>query len=167
MSSRPTARSWSGEEGIALVLAMFMVLVVSLLGASLATVGRTETLSSLNYRTMSQARYAAESGLHSAANYLIHTYQAPGVDVGDTLANYNFTVSPVTYNNPPVVLTTVAGEASNYPVVAKVNAFGNNASGPLQMANTTTTYSARARLRDISSVPSAAAANATFFDWIG
>ena len=166
MSTRPTARSWSGEEGIALVLAMFMVLVVSLLGASLATVGRTETLSSLNYRTMSQARYAAESGLHSAANYLIHTYQAPGVDAGDTLANYNFTVSPVTYNNQPVVLTTVAGEASNYPVVAKVNAFGNNASGPLQMANTTTTYSARARLLSMRQFPDAySGGNVTIQTW--
>ena len=74
---------------------MFMVLIVSLLGASLATVGRTETLSSLNYKTMSQARYAAESGLHSAANHLIHTYVAPGVDAGDPLANYNMTMSPV------------------------------------------------------------------------
>ena len=59
MATHPNRRSCSGEEGIALVLAMFMVLVVSLLGASLATVGRTETLSSLNYKTMSQARYAA------------------------------------------------------------------------------------------------------------
>ena len=89
MSTPATRRSWSGEEGIALVLAMFMVLIVSLLGASLATVGRTETLSSLNYKTMSQARYGAESGLHSAANYLIHTYVPPGVDAGDALANYN------------------------------------------------------------------------------
>jgi type II secretory pathway component PulK len=94
---------------MALVLAMFMVLVLSLLGASLATVGRTETLSSLNYKTMSQARYAAESGLHTAANYLIHTYQAPGVDAADQLANYDMTVSPVTYNNNPVILTTATG----------------------------------------------------------
>ncbi len=85
MSTQPTRRSWSGEDGIALVLAMFMVLIVSLLGASLATVGRTETMSSLNYKTMSQARYAAESGLHSAANYLIHTYEPPGADAGDPL----------------------------------------------------------------------------------
>lgn len=166
MSTRSTARSWSGEEGIALVLAMFMVLVVSLLGASLATVGRTETLSSLNYKTMSQARYAAESGLHSAANYLIHTYQAPGVDAGDSLASYNFTVSPVTYNNQPVVLTTVAGEASNYPVVAKVNAFGNNAAGPLQMANTRTNYSARARLLSMRQFPDAySGGNVTIQTW--
>ena len=71
---------------------MFMVLIVSLLGASLATLGRTETMASLNYKTMSQARYAAESGLHSAANYLIHTYEPPGVDAGDPLANYDMTV---------------------------------------------------------------------------
>ena len=85
MSTQPTRRSWSGEDGIALVLAMFMVLIVSLLGASLATLGRTETMASLNYKTMSQARYAAESGLHSAANYLIHCTPT-GADAGDPLA---------------------------------------------------------------------------------
>ena len=56
-------RSWSGEEGIALVLAMFMVLAVSMIGASLLSVGKSETMSSLNYKTLAQARYAAESGL--------------------------------------------------------------------------------------------------------
>jgi hypothetical protein len=166
MATHPNRRSWSGEEGIALVLAMFMVLIVSLLGASLATVGRTETLSSLNYKTMSQARYAAESGLHSAANYLIHTYVAPGVDAGDAMANYNVTVSPVTYNNQPVVLTTVAGEASNYPVAAKIDAFEDNATGPLQMANSETTYFARATLLSMRQFPDAySGGNITIQTW--
>src|ERR1044071_115453 len=109
-------RSWAGEEGIALILAMFMVLVVSLLGAALVATGRTETLSSLNYKSLSQARYAAESGLHSAANYLIYSYVAPGTDAGDPINVYDMTVSPVTYNNQPVVLSTTVAE-SNYPVV--------------------------------------------------
>ena len=166
MTTRPNRRSWSSEEGIALVLAMFMVLVVSLLGASLATVGRTETLSSLNYKTMSQARYAAESGLHTAANYLIHTYQAPGVDAGDQLANYNMTVSPVTYNNRPVILTTAAGAASNYPVNAKIDAFEDNAAGTLMMSNSTTAYSATARLLSMRQFPDAySGGNITIQTW--
>lgn len=140
-------RSWSDENGIALVLAMFMVLIVSLLGASLATVGKTETLSSLNYKTMSQARYGAESGLHSAANYLIHVYQAPGVDAGDPYPGaYDVSQSPVLYQGNPVVLTTVAGENSNYPVASKVNAFTEEATGQLTMANHRTTYTASATL---------------------
>jgi len=166
MPNPPDRRSWSGEEGIALILAMFMVLILSLLGASLATVGRTETMSSLNYKSMSQARYAAESGLHSAANYLIHTYQAPGVDAGDSLANYNMTVSPVRYNNEPVVLTTVTGKLSNYPVEAKRTAFTNNAHGKLDMANTETTYSATALLLSMRQFPDAySGGNVTIQTW--
>ena len=64
-------RGRDGEQGIALVLALFMVLVMSVLGSSLVFVSQTETLSSHNYRLMSQARYGAESGLHKAANYLL------------------------------------------------------------------------------------------------
>ena len=166
MTTRSNRRSWSGEEGIALVLAMFMVLVVSMLGASLATVGRTETLSSLNYKTMSQARYAAESGLHTAANYLIHTYQPPGVDAADQLANYNMTVSPVTYNNQPVILTTAAGVASNYPVAAKVTAFNSNAKGDLMMSNSKTGYTATATLLSMRQFPDAySGGNITIQTW--
>ena len=146
MSTPATRRSCSSEEGVALILAMFMVLIVSLLGASLATVGRTETMSSLNYKTMSQARYGAESGLHSAANYLIHTYVPPGVDAGDSLLSYKTDVSPVLYKNKPVVLTTVKGANSNYPVAAKETAFTDNAYGELEMSGSVTTYSATATL---------------------
>lgn len=144
--TRLIRRSWSGEDGIALVLAMFMVLIVSLLGASLATVGRTETLSSLNYKSMSQARYAAESGLHSAANYLIHSYEPPGTDAGDPIANYDMTVSPVEYNGDPVVLTTAAGGDSNYPIANKITEFEADSTGELTMSNTAVTYTATATL---------------------
>src|SRR5215212_2880775 len=123
-------RTSSGEDGIALILAMFMVLVVSLLGAALVTTGRTETLSSLNYKSLSQARYAAESGLHSAANYLIYSYVAPGTDAGDPIGMYNRTVSPVTYNGQPVVLSTTLA-SSNYPIEAKKVAFAAAALGTL------------------------------------
>ena len=138
-------RSWSGEEGIALILAMFMVLVVSLLGAALVATGRTETLSSLNYKSMSQARYAAESGLHRAANYLIHTYAPPGTDAGDPIGVYNRTVSPVTYNGRPVVLSTTVAN-SNYPVDAKKTAFAAASHGTLEMSTSHADYTATARL---------------------
>ena len=138
-------RSWSGEQGIALILAMFMVLVVSLLGAALVSTGRTETLSSLNYKSLSQARYAAESGLHSAANYLIHTYVAPGMDAGDPIGVYDRTVSPVTYNGQPVVLSTTVAN-SNYPIQGKKDAFALAAHGTLQMSTNRADFTATARL---------------------
>src|SRR5204863_6523596 len=119
--------------------------VVSLLGAALVTTGRTETLSSLNYKSMSQARYAAESGLHSAANYLIFTYVAPGMDAGDPIGVFNRTVSPVTYNGRPVVLSTTVAN-SNYPIDAKKTAFAANSHGTLQMSTSHADYTATARL---------------------
>ena len=62
------------------------------MASSLAFVSRTETLSCYSYKTLSQARYAAESGLHSAANHLLWTYQppdTPGAAIPDPLASYD------------------------------------------------------------------------------
>ncbi len=147
MAMRTSSRERrSSESGVALVLALFMVLIVSVLGASMITVGRAETMSSLNYKSMSQARYGAESGLHSALNYLLYTYTAPTTGGADSLASYNTTVSPVTYNGNPVVLSSDPNVASNYPVEAVRTAFGNNSSGQLGIQNTAVTYRARARL---------------------
>src|SRR2546423_15588387 len=83
------------QKGAALIFAMIFVLVLSILGASLMFLPQSETWSSMNYRMMTQSRYGAEAGLHSAANYLMNTYAAPG-GVGDPVAAYNITVSPVT-----------------------------------------------------------------------
>jgi hypothetical protein len=143
----PAATERSSERGVALVLAMFMVLMVSVVGASLVGVGRAQTMSSLNYRTMSQARYAAESGLHSAVNHLLYSYTAPGEDAGDILGNYDVTASPVEFNNAAVLLSSDDNVASNYPAVgAKPTAFRNQSTGTLVMNQTRVTYAARARL---------------------
>ena len=156
MPTQPTRRSWSGEDGIALVLAMFMVLIVSLLGASLATVGRTETMSSLNYKTMSQARYAAESGLHSAANYLIHTYDPPGVDAGDPFANYDMTASPVDVQRRAGGADDGCGRRLELPVGAKVDRVrGRRRTATLEMSTSQTTYSATATLLSMRQFPDA------------
>ena len=45
------------ERGIALVLALFLMSVMSVLAASLMFLSQTETYASMNYRMMSQARY--------------------------------------------------------------------------------------------------------------
>jgi len=143
---QPFRRSWAREEGIALVLAMFMVLVVSMLGASLVGVGRSETLSSLNYKTLSQARYAAESGLNSATNYLLFTYTAPGNDAADAIASYQWeNTSPVLYNGAPVVLSSDVNE-SNYPIAAKKNAFAAAAKNKLTMGTSRAEFTATATL---------------------
>jgi len=141
-------RGASDERGVAIVMAMFMTLIVSALAASMAFVARTETLSSQSYTTMAQARYAAESGLAAAANYLLSSqYVAPTPAGADPLTNYNTAVSPVlrTGVGGAVTLSTAAG-ASNYPLNTVVEAFGTSASGTLTVSNGEVAYGARARL---------------------
>ena len=116
-------RDPSGERGIALVLVMFMVMAMSLVGASLSFVSRNETLSTMNYQTTTQTRYAAESGVAAATNYLLNTYVQPTAGGADPLAAYDMTVSPVRWNNAPVVLSSDPAVPANYPIAGTRTAF--------------------------------------------
>ena len=79
------------EQGIALVITLFLMATLSALAVSMMFLAQTETASSRNYRTMSQARYAAEAGVHKSINYLLNTYSAPSA-----FTNYDVTKTPVT-----------------------------------------------------------------------
>ena len=138
------------ERGIALVLALFLTAALSTLGASLMFLAQSETYATMNYRMMSQARYAGEAGVQKAANFLLDPaqYIVPGVVGVDNLANYNRTVSPVTYMGQPVVLSAKDGACtgSNYPVPAVQTAFCNFAKGSLTAGNANIKYNAQATL---------------------
>ena len=145
----------SDERGIALVVALFMVLILSVLGSSLVFVSRTETFSSLNYKTMSQTRYGAESGVHRAANHLLWTYVPPANPA--EMALFDVTVSPVRVvaNGQPVVLSSHPDFASNYPVVfaAQQDAFVAAAQGNLAVNIGTVAYNSRATLLAMRMLP--------------
>ena len=83
MNTRP--RVIRNEHGVALVLALFLVTIMSVLAASLMFLSQTETYSTQNYRMMSQARYGAEAGVQKAGNFLFDTtqYAKPGTVAGD------------------------------------------------------------------------------------
>lgn len=150
----------SGERGIAMVLALFMMLTMSVIGTSLMFVSQTETLSSHNYRLMSQARYGAESGLHTAANYLLSTGYSglmPG-SVGDPLTNYNVNVTPVTYNGQPVRLSWDTAQ-SNYPIAAVRTAFATAVQGSLDVKDAPVNYRAVATLRAMRQIADAFTGN--------
>jgi type II secretory pathway component PulK len=66
-------RNARDDRGIALVLSLFLMMAMSVVGASLMFLSQTETYSSMNYRLMSQARYGAESGIQTTVNYLINS----------------------------------------------------------------------------------------------
>ena len=134
-----------------MVLALLFMLALSSLGAAVMVLSRTETLSSVNYRMMSQARYGAESGVHKAAHFLLNGYALPG-SVADPLANFDTTVTPVRYLGQPVVLSTLSGVAANYPVAATQTAFGTAAQGTLTAGAATVAYTASAELMSMRSV---------------
>ena len=125
MTSTIHAPSRRGERGVAMVLALFMMLAMSVLGASLMYVSKTETLSSHNYRLMTQSRYGAESGVHLAINYLRGSSYTTAISA-ENLASYNTTVSPVTLvsNGKPVVLSSKSS-ASNYGSSSVKSAFAD------------------------------------------
>jgi len=139
-------RDPSGERGIALVLVMFMVMAMSLVGASLTFVSRNETLSTMNYQTTTQTRYAAESGVAAATNYLLNTYVQPTTGGADPIAAYDMTVSPVRWNNAPVVLSSDPAVPANYPIAGTQTAFAANSAGTLTVGSGTTAYAASATL---------------------
>ena len=136
------------QEGIALVLCLLFVLAMSAVGASMAALSQSEAFASQNYTLMTQARYAAESGVHAAVNYLLNTYTPPGA-ASDPLAAYNMAVSPVTFNGQPVVLSSDPAVASNYPVAATQTAFAAATSGTLPAGGVSPRYVATARLQQM------------------
>lgn len=134
------------ERGIALVITLFLMASLSALAVSMMFLSQTETASSRNYRTMSQARYAGEAGIHKAINYLNSTAYTVGATMN--YANYDLTKSPVrcvsgcARNSPacdPTSVTTMAstncvvlaagftGLTSNYPDATVTTAFGTTA----------------------------------------
>lgn len=137
-----------GERGIALIATLFMVMLLTVLGSAMMFVSQTEAISSLNYKTMSQARYAAESGVHAAANHLLYTYAPPSSNVNDSVAFYNMAASPVTLvsNGNPVVLSSEPSVTANYPYDAAKTAFAQGTTGTLSAGIGTATYTASARL---------------------
>ena len=152
------------QSGIALILTLFLVLVGSVMAASLTMLAQSETYASLNYELMSQARYGAESGLQRAANYLINSYTAPGDGV-DPMINYDTTVSPVTFNGNPVVLSANPDVASNYPIAAVRDAFEAAAQGTLTAGRSTVSYAPWATLISMKQVSTYAGAAFTLQVW--
>jgi Tfp pilus assembly protein PilX len=157
-SGRHRSRS---ERGIALVLSLFLMMAMSVVGASLMFLSQTETYSSMNYRLMSQARYGAEAGVQKTVNYLINSYIAPKTTGTDLLSNYDTTKSPVLCTGGacttpgPVVLSATNTQASNYPDATVQTAFFNTVSSPgsLPSGSTTVAYAAYATLLSMQQIP--------------
>ncbi len=155
------------QRGIALVLALLLTSVMSVLAVSLMFLSQTETYASMNYRMMSQGRFAGEAAIHKASAFLTDPaqYTVPGTMGSDPLSNYNRTVSPVTYNGQPVILSATPAKASNYPVLAVRTAFNNAAHGTLTAGNATLNYAAYATLISMQAFDSYGGTQAVVQTW--
>jgi len=143
----------SNQKGIALILSLILLVVMSVMAVSLMFLSQSETWSSFNYRLMSQSRDGAEAGINSAANYIVNTYTQPG-GVGDPTTAYTNTVSPVTCcGKGTVMLTTVSGDTSNYPVSSVVTSFNTAGvgKGSVTAGNNTINYNTEATLLSMHS----------------
>lgn len=137
----------SKEQGSALIFALVLVFVLTVMGASMMFLSRSETWSSFNYRLMTQARYGAEAGLNTGANYLMNVYVPPGQNVADPLTAYNWvSTSPVTAGGANVILSSNPNVPAQYPAGAVKDAFSANAMGHVASANTTVNYTVTAQL---------------------
>ena len=149
----------SGERGVALVFTLFLMAALSAMAVSMMFLAQTETSASRNYRTMSQARYAGEAGVHKAINYLVYSYTPPPVITG-----YGTAATPVTYSGNPVVLSYDSTQ-SNYPDAAVKTAFASAAQGSLAVGTGTVTYQVTAKLLSMQSVGIYGGSNATIQTW--
>jgi Tfp pilus assembly protein PilX len=141
------------QKGVALILALISLLVLSVMAVSLMFLSQTETWSSLNYRLMSQTRDGAEAGVNSAANFIINNYTPPGT-VTDPMTNYNI-VGVAAVQTPAgntsdhdVILSANSSVPSNYPVSSVQTAFNtsNAGMGSITAGNTTVKYNTYAKL---------------------
>jgi hypothetical protein len=105
----------------------------------------------MNYRMMTQARYGAEAGINSAANFLQSaSYTSP--TSAQIAANFTTTVSPITYGGSPAVLSANSAiGSSNFPIDTDKTNFAANATGNVTAGNTTITYKPYAKLLAIQS----------------
>jgi hypothetical protein len=133
------------ERGVALFLALILVTTLSVLTVSMMFLSQSESLSSGNYRLMTQARYGAEAGVQKAADYLSHNFDSTTLMAINTAYEASPT-SPVKFGVLPVILSSDPGQASNFPDQATITAFNAATTGALISGNTTINYTVKATL---------------------
>ncbi len=164
------------QRGVALIMTLILVSVLSAMAVSFLFLSQTETWSTLNYRLTSQARDGAEAGINSATNYLVNTYTPPGTGVlctTDVLGCYNLTTYPVQIliGGNPVGLKSSGSSAPStlsYPVSAVQDAYdaAGVGKGTLTAGTTTITYETYAQLLAQRQITVYGGALATVQTWL-
>src|SRR5262245_23037911 len=106
------------ERGIAMIVVMLSLLVLSTLSASIIFMTQNEIWTAGNYKLLGQSRYAAEAGLQQSVDWLINSYPVPA-----TFTSFDMTQTPAQFNSLPIVLSAMNGTTGNYPTTSVQNAF--------------------------------------------
>jgi Tfp pilus assembly protein PilV len=134
------------EQGIALILVLLCMLVLSVLAAAIIFSARSETFASYNYKLDTQADYLAKAGIQRAINWFrSNHYRAISQSEASTYYLVTSTGSPFNLftsnaspvicasgcpsNNSPVQLIGFGTGSSNYPDV------NNTQSSPQEVAD--------------------------------
>ena len=135
------AQNVTTNGGVAIIMVLLAVLVLSALTAAIVFTTRAETLSAYNYRIVSQAEYTAWAGIQRAVNFLNGpSYTAVTPSNAPTTYDVNvYSIKPTDlhYSNDsgveciadcatlsaPVTLSTSGG--SNYPIASVITNFAN------------------------------------------
>jgi Tfp pilus assembly protein PilX len=115
------------QQGISLIIALFLLLLLSALAALITVATNTEVLATSNYRMMMQSRYAAEAGVQKALNWFTYNYTP-----ASSYASYGTSKNPVVYPataTTAVSLSAVSGTSSNYPDSTVASSFNTALSG--------------------------------------
>jgi hypothetical protein len=136
------------ERGIAMIIAILSLLVLSTLGASIIFMTQNEIWTAGNYKLVTQSRYVAEAGLQKSVNWMVNTYPVP---TGYT--SFDMTQSPAQYNGSAIVLSAMTGTTGNYPTSSVQDAFNTALNAqPVSGMGVPATYSVAATLQQMKIV---------------
>ena len=117
------------ESGVALVIVLLVMLVLTLLSAALVFTARSETIASTNYALDTEADYVAKAGIQSALNWFRSTHYNPvpgttaGAGTDYNVTNDNGAFQLYTSNANPVLC--IANCTTNNSRVQLINYSGS------------------------------------------
>jgi len=122
----------NSSKGVALILVMLAIVVLSVLAASIVFSARSETYASYNYRTSLQADYVAKAGLQRAINFFDSDkyVPVPPDDSKDKYAVSAYASTPVTLynakNRPVICLVDCDNPGRPVTLIMSSGSFGGN-----------------------------------------
>lgn len=122
MANKFRSKSLTGDSGVALILVLLSLLVLTTLAAAMVFNARTDTLASYNYRVGMQAEYVALAGVQRALNFFNSSRYSP-VPPGSATTYYNVSI----YATNPVNM--YFANASPVTCLASCSSTGNVALG--------------------------------------